>query len=114
MIGRLACVAIGGYAALLGVLVHRQRLELAGLGLPWGLLVVLMLAWLIAASAAYLADLGPVWAGGAWAFVVLLVQLGRDVLVSSDAAGWTFTLAPLLIFVVITWRSPHRRSGSTS
>ncbi|MFD1860687.1 hypothetical protein EHW97_11125 [Aeromicrobium camelliae] len=114
MIGRLVCVALGAYTAVLGVLVHRQRADVGGWALPWGLLVVLTLVWLVALSAAHLAELGPAWAGGTWALVVLLLQLGRDVLVGSDAVGWTFMLASLVIFVVITWRSAHRRSGSTS
>lgn len=114
MIGRLACLALGGYAGLLGLVVHRQRVDIIGAVLPWGLLVALVLAWLVAVSAAQLTELGAAWAGGSWALAVLLLQLGEDVLVASDSLGWSFTIGPLLIFAVTAWWSAHRRSGSTS
>ncbi|WP_293786443.1 hypothetical protein [uncultured Aeromicrobium sp.] len=85
-----------------------------GAALPWGLLVVLILAWLVAVSAAQLTELGAAWAGGGWALAVLLLQRGQDVLVASDLLGWSFTIGPLLILAVTACRAAHRRSGSTS
>lgn len=114
MIARLGCSLLGGYTGVLGILVHRQRDDLAALSVPWGLLVGFGLVWLVASAAGHIVELGAAWAAAGWALSLLVLQWGRDVLVGSDSIGWSFMAGSLLLFVVAGWRSAHRSSGSTS
>ena len=109
---RLAVVVLGLYTGVLGAAVHRQRTDLGVLVLPWGLVLGVLAAALVAAAAGRLVRAGGAWFGLGWTLVLLLQGLGGSgsYLVGSDGWGWAFMLVGLgaVLAVVVLDQVRHR------
>lgn len=110
---RLGIVLLGVYVGLLGAVVHRLRLDAGPLVVPWGLVLGLVTAVLLAWTAARLVRAGAGWFALGWTSVLLLQGLGAagSYLVGSDGWGWAYMGIGLaaLVLVVILAPGRHRR-----
>ncbi|MEH3034030.1 MAG: hypothetical protein PGN07_08305 [Aeromicrobium erythreum] len=112
---RLGVVVLGLLVGVLGAVEHRQRTDLGGIDLPWGLVLALGAAWCVALAADRLVVLGSAWFTVGWGSVLLLQQLGGDgsYLVADDGLGWAFMVGGLAgLVLVVVWAS--RRDARAS
>ena len=88
--GLLAGV-LGLAVAVLGLFAHRDTAQVAGMDLPWGLVVALLTAFTLVCAAGALAGAsGAACAAAGWVACVLLALSGRpegDYLLAADAIG---------------------------
>lgn len=110
---RLGVVLVGVYVGLLGAVVHRLRSDAGPVEVPWGLLLGLVTAVVLAWTAARLVRAGAGWFALGWTSVLLLQGLGGDgsYLVGSDGWGWAYMGIGLsaLVLVVVLGPGRHRR-----
>ncbi|KQY59946.1 hypothetical protein ASD11_10600 [Aeromicrobium sp. Root495] len=110
---RLAVVLVGLYVGVLGAVMHRARLDDGPLVLPWGLVLGLGAAALLAWTASLLVRAGAAWFALGWTAVLLLQGLGGagSYLVGSDGWGWAFMGLGLSLLVLVVVLAPgrHRR-----
>lgn len=109
LLGLLAGVALGVVVAVAAVLAHRTAGEVAGVEVPWG--VVLAVLGSVAVSLGVGAVTQAAWPvagyGIGWCAIVLLLLAGRpegDYLVAGDGRGWGFLVGGSLSVVVVTLR----------
>lgn len=97
MIVRLGLVLLGAYVALIGAVVHRDRVELWGVRWPWGLVLALVATAAVALAAGRVGRVGATWFALGWALVVMGQSLSPrgSYLVAADWLGWAFTLLGL-------------------
>lgn len=106
---RAAFALLGVYVCVLGMAVHRHRTEVAGLTLPWGLLLALAATCAVAVAAAHWVPLGGAWVALGWT-ATLLVQdatASDSVVVAGDGLGWGFMLGGLALLAVAVVRAPR-------
>lgn len=117
--GWLTLAAAGFLVAFVGLFVSRSSIELFGVGVPYGLLLVLAcLAAVLEAGRVLFGFPGAAIAGGAWVVglvVVLVPRPAGDVLVAEDAYGIGYCLLGLLAVVGLAYRAktvgPRAGSG---
>jgi hypothetical protein len=110
VITRLALALLGGYVALMGAFVHRERAELWGVLWPWGLALALVATAAVAMGAARIGRIGETWFALGWAVVILAQSLSQNgsYLVAADWLGWTYSLLGMAALGAIIVRSSGR------
>lgn len=111
----MACAFLGAVLGLASLLVHREALRVAGVPLPWGLLLGLATTYaVITALAATPAGLrGSAGCGIGWFLLVLATQRSRpegDFLVAGDWLGTSFVLGGMAVVAVAVVRAGTRAS----
>ncbi|TPW75833.1 hypothetical protein [Schumannella soli] len=113
IVGTLLAAAIGAFVGAVTTVLHRQWI--VG-GIPLGLLIAIVLAGCLLAGFRFAFDSRLV-AGGAALGVLGATALlalrgpGGSVLVVNDALGWTWSIAPTVIaLVVLAWPRLARRT----
>jgi len=106
---RVALVLLGAYLCVVGAVVHRHLLEVAGTSVPWGLLLALVATFAVATAAGRFVPLGGAWIGLGWTTTLLLQEAvsGGSVVVAGDARGWGFMLGGLAVLAVAVVRAPR-------
>lgn len=106
---RAGVTALGVWTGLVGALVHRAGLDVAGVQVPWGLLAALLVTALVAIACDGLVRVGAAWCGLGWTLVLMGQQVGTSgsYLVAGDALGWWFMGAGLGVFVAVLALAPR-------
>lgn len=106
---RAALALLGAYVCVLGVVVHRHSTEVAGLTVPWGLLLGLAATFAVAVAATHWVPLGGAWIALGWTVTLLLQEIAASgsVVVAGDGVGWGFMLGCLALLAVAVVRAPR-------
>lgn len=105
-------MVLGLLVGLHGAVVHRLDSSVAGVDLPWGLVLALVTSGLVAWAAAVAVPVGAAWFGLGWTLALVAQQVvgSGSYLVAGDALGWTFMGGGLGVLVVVAARlSPRAR-----
>lgn len=99
---RVALVLVGAYLCVVGSIVHRHTVDVAGFTLPWGLVLTIAGTYAVVLGANRFLPLGGAWLGLGWGSALLAQQFspGGSFLVASDWLGWSFTAGSLGVIVV--------------
>lgn len=96
-LARLGVLLLGAWVGLLGAVVHRTASDVAGVDLPWGLVLTVATVLLCAMACEHAVRVGAAWFGFGWTLVLLAQQVrpSGSYLVAADALGWAYTVGGL-------------------
>ncbi|MEO6606009.1 MAG: hypothetical protein ABIN55_10385 [Aeromicrobium sp.] len=106
---RITLVIVGAYLCVIAALVHRHSDEIAGVRVPWGLILALASSLAVVLAASEWMRVGGAWLGLGWAGMLTALQLspGGSYLVATDRVGLTFAAGSLALIVWGALRSPR-------
>lgn len=106
---RATLVFVGAYLCVVGSIVHRQMTYAGGVGLPWGLVLVIGCTIAVVTAARHVLGAGAGWLGLGWGLMLMGLQFspGGGYLVASDWLGLSFAAGSLGVIVVGAVRAPR-------
>ena len=105
---RAVLVVLGAYLFVLGAFVHRHVGFVGEIPLPWGLVLVVAVTYVMTFAAGRVIRIGGAWFAVGWALGLLAMQYSPSgsYLIASDWLGWTFTAGCLGAVVAGVIRPP--------
>ena len=109
MTKRVVLVVVGAYLCVIAALVHRHTDKIAGVRVPWGLILALVATLAVVLAASELVRVGGAWLGLGWAAMLTALQLspGGSYLVATDWMGLAFAGGSLALIVWGALRAPR-------
>lgn len=101
-----ALTVLGLYACLAATIAHRHTVLIAGIDVPWGLLLGLVAAYAVASAAQMWVRLGALFFSLGWAAGLALPMLtgGDSYLVAGDWLGLGFMFASFALLALVIIR----------